>query len=87
MAEEFNEQIRALMPNKLAELEKLFAVAEEFVRVHYSCRDQGDRNIKVLATINQLIELKKMAETESTAKMMAELYLEMFKSAREQKGQ
>ena len=42
-------------------LEGLFKQAEAFVNKHYTLgADQRDRNIKILATINQLIELKKL---------------------------
>jgi hypothetical protein len=58
----FKESIRSLMPAPIADLERLYKVAEEFVRVHYACRDQADRNIKILATMNQFIELAKMEQ-------------------------
>lgn len=40
-------------------LEDMHKAAEEFVRVHYAVKDTADRNIKILATMNQIIELRK----------------------------
>jgi len=40
-------------------LEELFIQAENFVKKHYPTNDQRDKNIKILATMNQLIELRK----------------------------
>jgi hypothetical protein len=54
------EDVRKLMPERIAKLETLFKVAQDFVRVNYVCKEVYDRNIKILATMNQLIELEKM---------------------------
>ena len=51
---------KSVTPQIIA-LEDLFKAAEEFVLVHYETQGTKDRNIKVLATVNQLIELKKFS--------------------------
>ena len=50
------------MAEKVDELEKIFKAAQDFVGKNYPCKDQQDRNIKILATMNQLIELKKLEQ-------------------------
>ena len=59
------------MAENLPELEKLFTVAKTFVEQHYTTSGgtanflvEKDKNIKILATMNQLIELKKSAMPE-----------------------
>jgi hypothetical protein len=49
------------MAEKIDELEVLFQAAKQFVESHYHTGgDERDKNIKILATMNQLIELKKL---------------------------
>ena len=65
------------MAEKVDELEKIFKAAQEFVDKNYPCKDQQDKNIKILATMNQIIELKKL----ENAKALLE-----FTRKQEQKG-
>ena len=48
--------------SEIEQLEELFNQAQPFVLKHYVSNDPRDRSIKILATINQLIELKKIAK-------------------------
>jgi hypothetical protein len=52
------------MTENIPELENLFTAAQQFVDKHYMTSDGKDRSIKILATINQLIELKKSRLTQ-----------------------
>lgn len=56
-----NEESQA-MSEHLKELEELFEVALVFVEKHYNPTDMRDKGIKILATINQLIELKRLEQ-------------------------
>jgi hypothetical protein len=46
----------------MVEMEKIFAAAEMFVSKHFKTVDDKDKGIKILATMNQMIELKKLAQ-------------------------
>lgn len=52
------------MAEHIPELEALFKVAQAFVDKNYVVSDKRDQGIKILATINQLIELKKLNQPE-----------------------
>lgn len=59
------------MADVMVELEEIFKDAEQFVERHYKFVDAKDRGIKILATMNQIIELKKMPP--DLAKVIQEL--------------
>lgn len=44
-------------------LDRLFRRADMFVISHYTLVDQKDKSIKILATMNQIIELKKLKQS------------------------
>jgi hypothetical protein len=48
------------VPKRIEELEKLTQSAEEFVTKHFPKENEQGRNIKVLAVVNQLIELERI---------------------------
>ena len=74
------------MAEKVDELEKIFKAAQDFVGKNYPCKDQQDRNIKILATMNQLIELKKLEE-QQFSNSFSKALLEFIRKQQEQKGQ
>ena len=49
----------------ISTLQEYFNAAEEFVRVNYKCTEYRDKSIKILATINQLIEIKRQKGQQS----------------------
>jgi hypothetical protein len=65
------------------QLDALFTVANEFVEKHYKPIDSKDKGIKILATINQLIELEKLSLTEESIKMAKEAKTEIDALAKE----
>lgn len=48
------------LDEEVKDLEELWTAAVKFVEAHYKTMDSKDRGIKTLATINQLIELRKL---------------------------
>lgn len=73
------------MADVMVELEEIFDDAEQFVEKHYKYVDAKDRGIKILATINQIIELKQLPPSDFT--LIFNGLLEYLKTQKEQKGQ
>lgn len=48
------------IPKIVEDLEKLTQAAEAFVTKHFPTEDQKGRNIKILAVVNQMIELERL---------------------------